>query len=299
MSRIRDTWIHDSTGAEWLLNNGGMPINLRDSAGLPWVQDANGAMPVNIEGVVPEPNGGLPVNIQDQTSSTLILPMVQELGADTLAADTVIFAYTVTVTSSAGMTIGDHFRIINALADRYYFGTILNIVGNVITVDTQIDYIYISGSEVTYSNENMNVDGSVTPIIFKLRTGAPSIPSSVDITRILIVSENNGANTLSKFGDIVGGITRGLTFRKVNSDVHNIFNVKTNADMAAIAYDWEPYTVLGAGTEGFKMRLTFAGQDKIGVALRVGATGNLQMVVQDDLTSLDSLICIVEGHVVV
>ena len=88
MSRIRNVWIHDSegnlilvdadgrievsvgdeTGAEWLLNNGGMPINLHDGDGLQWTQDANGGMPVNSiitdstgDEVTLEPDNSVPV----------------------------------------------------------------------------------------------------------------------------------------------------------------------------------------------------------------------------------------------
>jgi hypothetical protein len=254
----------------------------------------------SVQGVATPAGTALDVNVQDQHTPPLILPMAQQLGLTTIAVQTIILSYDIEVVSSVGMTIGDHIRIINAAADRYFFGTILNIVGNVVTVDTPMDYEYLVGSEVTYSNINMNVDGSITPVHFHLRTGAPSIPSAIDITRVLMVCTCATAVDLSKFGDIVGGLTRGLVFREENGTVHNIFNVKTNTDLVALAYDWTPFdkSKPNQGVDGFSWRLTFGGQSKVGVVLRIEQGGQLGMLVQDDLTSLTSLQVILEGHVV-
>ena len=245
-------------------------------------------------------NGGLDVNIQDQTTAALILPLAQQLGLAFLTAEAVVNAYTVDVDDVTDASVGDHFRIIDAAANRYYFGTILAIATLTLTLDTPIDFAYADGSEVTYSNINMAVDGSVTPVHFHLRTGSPSIPSSVDITRILMVCQCNSAVDLNKFGDIAGGLDRGILFRIKNGTIQNIFNVKTNAGLAGIAYDWTPYVASnpGQGIHGFSWRLTFGGQARLGVVLRVEADGQLGMLIQDDLTDLISLFCVVEGHVV-
>lgn len=240
------------------------------------------------------------VSIQDQTTDTVIVPMAQELGSTTLAVEAVLDTYEVTVVDSTGMTIGDHFRIINTEGDRYYTGTILNIVANVVTVDCLMDFAYLVSSEVTWSNINLAVNGSITPIHFHLRTGEPSIPSSIDITRVIMVCETSDAVDLDKFGDIDGGLTRGILFRISNGHQRNIFCAKTNGDLANLAYDWSPYVASnpGFGIHGFSWRLTFGGQSKVGVVLRVESDGQLGLIVQDDLTSLVSLTVILEGHVV-
>lgn len=239
------------------------------------------------------------VNVQDQTTAPLILPLVQQLGLASLTVDAVIGEYTVTVDDVTDATVGDHFRIINSEADRYYWGTILAINALVITLDTPIDFVYLSGSEVTYSNLNMAVDGSVTPVHFHLRTGSPSIPSSVDITRMIMVCEASSSVDLNKFGDLPA-LTRGIIFRLKNGTVHNIFNVKANRGLVGISYDWTPFDATHPvqGINGFSWRLTFGGQHKVGVVLRVEQDGQLGIMVQDDLTGLVSLVCVVEGHVV-
>lgn len=243
---------------------------------------------------------GIDVNIQDQTTPSIILPLAQQLGTTNLTIDAVLDSYDVTVDSVVGMVVGDHFRIIDPANDWFYFGSILAINGNVVTLDTTMDHAYIATSEVTWSNINMAVDGSVTPVHFHLRTGTPSIPSSVDITRMIMVCQCDTRVDLNKFGDIAGGLTRGIVFREENGHRNNIFNIKTNAGLAGIAYDWTPYDASNPaqGINGFSWRLTFGGQSKIGVVLRVEDDGQLGMIVQDDLTSLVSLFCVVEGHVV-
>lgn len=239
------------------------------------------------------------VMINDQISSTIILPMVRELAETTLSISAVINAYTITVSDPAGFVIGQHLRIINSAADRFYFGTILGIAASVITLDTQIDFIYVAGSEVTVSDTNMNVDGSSTPVIFTLRTGSPSIPSSVDITRMIFTCIADSPVDLSKFGDLAA-LTRGIAFRSNNGIQDNIFNIKTNAELAGIDFDFDPYAATNPaqGIDGFISRLTFAGQNRIGVALRVPCDGNLEMIIQDDLRLLTFLGVILEGHVV-
>lgn len=244
-------------------------------------------------------NSALDVNVQDQTTAPLILPLAQQLGLAYLTAEAVVDAYTVVVDDITGASVGGHFRIIDATANRYYFGTILNITTLTLTLDTPIDYAYANGSEVTYSNINMAVNGSVTPVQFNLRTGSPSIPSDVDITRIIMVAQCSSAVDLNKFGDLPA-LTRGMLFRVENETIHNIFNAKSNAALAGMAYDWTPYVASnpGQGIHGFSWRLTFGGQSKIGVVLRVESDGQVQMMIQDDLTGLVSLFCVVEGHIV-
>ena len=143
----------------------------------------------------------------------------------------------------------------------------------------------------------MAVNGSVTPVVFKHRLGTPSTPSETDITRMIITCTATSTIDLSKFGDLPA-LIRGIVFRKVNGSKENIFNAKTNADIANIMYDFTVYDSSNPaqGLDGFTARLTFAGQSKLGVSLRVAQDENLEMLIQDDLTGLDSLSVILEGH---
>jgi len=243
--------------------------------------------------------GGLNVNIQNRATTAVILPMVREIVADTTSVISVMDEYTVTLTSATGFVIRQHFRIISSNADRFYFGTILDINGNVITLDTPIDFAYPAGSEATGSDINMNVNGSVTPVVFALRTGSPSIPSVTEITRMIITCITDSAVDLNKFGDLAP-LARGIFFRRVDGIKQNILNYKTNADIANVSFDFNIYAATNPsqGIDGFVTRLTFGGQNKIGTVLRIGQDENLEMIIQDDLTGLIGLRVILEGNAV-
>lgn len=244
-------------------------------------------------------SGSVNVMISDQITPIVILPMVQLLATSTLAADTVIDTNTISVISAAGFTVGDHIRVISPANDRFYFGDILSISGNTVTVDTPMDYVHLSGSSVTVSNVNMAIDGSDTPVTFRLRTGTPSVASSIDVTRIIIACSAQTSVDLNKFGDLPA-LTNGYVFRRVGGNMRNIFNVKDNRELAVLGYD---FTVLEAShpsqaVDGFLFRLTFAGQNKMGVAIRIDPEDNLEIIVQDDLSELVALCVMVEGHIV-
>jgi len=65
-------------------------------------------------------------------------------------------------------------------------------------------------------------------------------------------------------------------------------------------YDWTPYAALNPvqGIDGFVARLTFAGQNKVGVAIRLPIGQDLEVLVQDDLEAITKLEIVAEGHIV-
>ena len=328
MSRIRNTWIHDSegnkilvdddgrievsvgdeTGAEWLLNNGGMPINLHDGDGLPWVQDANGGMPVNSiitdatgNELTLEPDGSLPVTLQDQTTPTVIVPLNNVSNTTTVLTLGVRDTSTIDVTVTTGFVDGVFIVIADLVNNRYYTGTQIGaIAGNTVTLDTPLDFAYAVDSIITNGTTNMNVDGSVTPQVFGLRVSDPGLPLTVDVTRLMFICTTGDPVDLSKFGDIVGGLTNGIVIRKRDGTFNNIFNAKTNAALAGIMFDFvvQAKTNPAQGQDGFIGRLTFAGQNKMGVTVRVGPDEDLECIIQDDLTTLETFTIIAEGSVV-
>lgn len=280
-------------------------VLLYDANGLPWVQDTNAGMPVNIIGLTPtELNGAMPVNIQDQTSPTVIIPANQVIVSSTLATPTVIDAYTCTVADSTGMTIGDLLIVTSTLAspvNRFYWGRITNIAANVITVATPFDYAYESGQQASATTTNLGVDGSVTRQIFSLRAAEPvgGIDVSVDVTRVIFQCRTSSSTILSDFGDITGGLLNGLTCRKTDGTYENVFTVRSNDEIQGIAYDYDPTTTTGQGQNGFSSRLTFGGQNKLGVVKRIGPGEDLQFLISDDLSSLEALQIMIMGHIVI
>jgi len=247
-----------------------------------------------------EVTGEKRVMVADQTSPTIIVPLINKVASTTLNTDGVLGEYTIDVVSSAGFAVGQYIRILDSTNNRFYSGKVLVINVNTITLDTQLDFAFAAGSQATVGSDNMAVDGSVTPVVFELRIDDPPIEVTADITRMIISCETATAVALNKFGDLTA-LTRGISFRRQNGTTNNIFNVKTNGEIKGICYDYDPTVASNPAqaVDGFHARLTFAGQNKIGVALRIEPNGNLQMIVQDDLTGLVFLGVIVEGHVVV
>ena len=247
-----------------------------------------------------EANGSIPVTLQDQTTPPVILPLSRLIAEDTVAVETVQDAYTITLADSTGFVAGNFVFIANVALNEIMFCEQVGApAGNVITVDRPIDYAFPIGSYVSTNSTDMAVNGAVTPVIFSLRPGTVDVPITVDVTRIMIGIKTTEAVDLSKFGDIAGGLAFGITLRRVDGIKSNIFNVKTNGELASIAYDIRFYDAQNViqGQHGLIARLTFAGQNKMGVVVRVGPDEDLQLIVHDDLSGLLAFTVIAEGSV--
>lgn len=249
-----------------------------------------------------ELNGGIPVNIQDQNSVPVDFFFTQIKGIPTsVAVETSIDDYTVTVTSASNCSVGDYVGIFNAdnsTNNRAYFGTILSISGNNITLDTPIDFEFQVGDTFACFTRNLNVDGSTTRQIFSVQVG-PGATQSIDITRLMVSFTTDTTVDLSKFGDLTS-LNNGLVLRRKDGVIHNIWNIKNNGELANLCFDYSPYssTNPNQGQDGAKFRYTFAGQDKHGVAVRLEPGDELQLLIQDDLTGLQQFRVIAEGHYV-
>ena len=247
------------------------------------------------------------VSKQDQTTPGIIQKFNQVHDSTTLATSLVIptpdtFVYDIEVTDPTGIVIGSHIILFSTVLLRFTTFTVLGVAGSIITLDSPIDVAYPAGTLIDVAITDMSVDGSVTPQVFGLRgTGViPGVEIKVDITRIIITCLTTAAVDLSKFGDIVGGVLRGLILRFRNGDVFNIFNVKTNGDLAGITLDWVPFDAqnLQQGQHGFVCRLTFNGDDKLGIVQRLAAGEDIELIIQDNLLTIISLIVYGEGHIV-
>ncbi len=67
--------------------------------------------------------------------------------------------------------------------------------------------------------------------------------------------------------------------------------------MAGITLDWDPYAAANPqqGINGFVSRLTFSGQEKLGVVTRLELGEDIELIVQDNLSTLISLEVVAEG----
>jgi hypothetical protein len=163
---------------------------------------------------------------------------------------------------------------------------------DLITLDRPIDFAFAAATTLgRIVISNMAVDGSSTEQIFTVRAGA--VP--FDITRIIVQMVHAAAGDDGKFGGITA-ISRGLVMRVVDGVQKTIFNWKTNGDIRNFCFDLSYSDKAPGGENGTGARITFGGQAKHGVVIRLSGDDALQFIVQDNLTALTSLKIVAQGH---
>lgn len=250
--------------------------------------------------------GGKALNaaIQDQTTPSVIVKFNKIENSTTLSVAGTKGDTAITVTDPTGFAVNKYIIIFSVADSRYYFGYATDVTGSVVTLDSPLDFDFPIGSNVDSSISNMNANGSlVSPQIFGIRgaEGGNPVQLSVDITRVIMVCIATSAVDLDKFANLTS-LTNGVVMRRVRSDgrIDNVFNVKSNLEIAGILFDYTPYAATNPvqGIDGFVCRLTFAGQEKIGVVKRLEPGDDLQVLIQDNLSTITLLEMIAEGHVV-
>ena len=248
------------------------------------------------------PKNAFDTYTQDQTTRAVIAKFNQVQNSTTLQSGATKGAYTIDVTDPTGFVNGRYIIIFHPASENFsFYRQIGDPSGNIVTLDTPLDFSYPAGSYVDSTITNMNADGSGTAEVFGLRgTGAPpGVDIKVHITRLLFTCTTATAVDLTKFGDLAK-LSRGLVLRKRDGTVTNIFNVKSNKEIAGIMFDYDEFSKDNPqqGVDGFKGRLTFNGQSKIGVAIELPIGDDLELLVQDDLRLITEFEVTAEGHIV-
>jgi len=228
---------------------------------------------------------GLGVFVQDQTTEVLGVHFVQDRGTFTLAVDAVIDSRTFSAVAGHGIVVGEVVELSNIAANTFMQSEVLAVVANDITLDTPINFAYSSSDICTRSTRIILVDGSVTPQIFSVK---PLPGQGGDMVQVTWDIQSTTEMDFTTFGG-APALAVGCVLRIKNEDgtFHNLFNFRANGDIIEHAFDHaflQPKQ--GNTTKGFTARLTWGGQDKHGVVIRLDGALNeeLQLVVQDDLT---------------
>jgi len=247
-------------------------------------------------------NNSLDVIVGDQTTPPVDIYFSQDQGdAVNLATDATINTNTITVTDATDFSVGDICTIIST-SGNFYQGGVLGISTNTLTLDTPLNYAYTTAESEAYpSSREMNINGAVTPQVFKIRgeSGTIDVPITFDITRIMLQMVTTNPAEYGKFGDITGGLTNGIVLRQTNGEINNFWNAKFNEDLGLLAYDILVFDATKpSGVNGLGMRYSFAGASKHGVAVRLSPDQSIDLIVQDDLSSLVSFRMMAQGHIV-
>ncbi len=179
--------------------------------------------------------------------------------------------------------MGNEIILLDVVGDRSIIGIVTNVATNVITIDRPIDHIFPSASTLgRIVSSDMRVNGSVTPVIFTMRAGA----TPVDIINIEINITDSDKGDDSTFGKTANGpLTNGLVLRIVDGYQKTVFNFKNNGDFSQFGADFS-YNEKGKqpNTYGYHAHINL--KEILGTVFRVSGDSILQLIVQDDLTSM-------------
>ena len=245
-----------------------------------------------------EDNGGLAVNLQDQTTQALDLRFIQQLDVDSLANPTAVGDLDIDLTDATGFVDGNVVGFVNPNGNFCFPKQVGAAVGNTITIDTPIDRVYpTADTTIIRASDDLAVDGSGTTQIFQVGPIGVAAEIEVDITRIMGYIQTGFAMDDALFGNLAA-LTNGVVLRHNNNVINNIWNAKTNGELALICFDSEYTTKAPSGSFGFRFRNTYAGQSKHGVTIRLAAGEKLEILIQDNLSTLEAFSLMAQGHVV-
>lgn len=225
---------------------------------------------------------GTKIFIQDQTTPMLDLRFLERIGTFQLASPTTASTRTFTAIAGHGIVVGNIIELQN---DRNFCqARVLGVNVNSITIDMEIGDIYPVGLTFPVSNDDMRVNGSVTPRIFTLK---PDVGQSGDINSIQFAVQSASPMDFSTFGSAnalpVGCLLR---VKRQGGALINLFNFKTNGELIIRGIDHSFQEKAGGGLHAFIAQIAFNGQQNRGVTVRLdGDLGEeLQLVVQDNLS---------------
>ena len=232
------------------------------------------------------------VTLQDQHTPLFDFYALNQEGTFTLAGTVTVNTRTFTASGGHGISVGDMIEFYEE--DRFFQAQVLTVVTNDITIDTPFDFAFTTGADGRRGDKEMAVDGSSTPVTYRVTIAALRAKKAVDIVRFLVYIQDGSTMADELYG---GGtaLTNGLVCRVNNSQDFNVFNVKTNGEWAIRTFDASYTDKPPAGSFGFRVRRTFGGQAKAGVVVRITSDDDdeFQFIVQDDLTFLEvhNIVC--------
>jgi len=130
---------------------------------------------------------------------------------------------------------------------------------------------------------DMAVDGSVSPVIFRLK---PAVGHELWITKIVVMFADQGSIDSGAWGNGIT-MTNGIAMVLVNDGTlvpATNFNIKDVGDLASLTFNVEEHT-WGSGDSVLVSRYT-PGRSTQGLYLSDATNDEFQVVINDDLTGL-------------
>jgi len=242
-------------------------------------------------------DGAMAVLAEENDTKPIDVYLAQSIGIPKLlGSDTTIDSYNITMSAGHGLVANDEILVAeNGDDPKSYNGKVISVATNILTMDTPLDNVFTSAGAVALeTTKELTVDGSGTPVLFNLPN---SSDTEFHVTRIILHITDDVEMDDAKFGSLTE-LTRGVVLRQKFSDgtYNNIFNVKNNGEFGELAYDLSYQDAVKHGTFGLHCRMTFGSAGKHGTVLRIKNGEAMEILVQDDLTDLDSFRVMIQGH---
>lgn len=198
----------------------------------------------------------------------------------------------ITVDDATGFSTGDEVKIVEIVEgigiQEIGIITLTNVAGSVLTLDRPLGYDYTTAATISEVATNMAVVGTlVSPVIFEV---GPPLGTIWQMTRILFNITDQTAMDDSKFGGI-SALTNGVSLRATTEAGRTVIfaNWKSNSDMKMDMYDVDYATKAPAGYFGLTGRWTFTKSEVVAeLDGDADPIQKLEVLIQDDLTDLDS-----------
>lgn len=230
---------------------------------------------------------------QDNENISFNLYLTSTLATTTLANNASLNNMTVIVTSATGITTGKTINI--RQEDRFFQSLITNVSGTTITLASPLDYAFTSGATVRVGDWNLNQNGSVTPVTFKLQ---PPSNAKFHITAISITITDDSAMDDTKFGGITA-LTKGIIARRAGGSIANLFFITNNRGFYQYGYETQYNDRAGGtGSYGFLARKKIKEINGNAIALNGFTNDEVQVIISSDLTTLTEFTIQVHGHII-
>ena len=173
-------------------------------------------------------------------------------------------------------------------------GTIIGNIGDALKVTNQANPV-APGQQIVHfyepllnaGSERMEVNGSVTPVVF---SAAPAAGQTWYVIALQLALADSGTSDANDFGSINGGLTNGLLIEQVlNSTNYQVNNVFDNADIVSQFAEFA--TFKGSGGQFIRDANFYSGASRFTpVITLVGDNSDkLQITVRDNLSVVDLL----------
>ena len=248
---------------------------------------------IGYPGGIPIEDGAVQVVVSDQSSESVDFYFCDHSASTTLSSPVSIGDDSVSVSSASGAIL---YGTIGISEDGHAFQTIVSAInGSTISIGSPSDYNFSTSAVVYFGNWNMNVDGSVSDVVYYI---GPPPGATWDIYTLSISMEDNIMMYESTFAGIPE-LTNGIAARLIDGISKQLFLVNNNAGFREYGFITDYPAKVPTGTYAFGARKNYP--DTNGVSLRLyGDSGDrIEFPIRDDLTDITKLAVTAHGHHVI